>query len=131
MCIPSIHDPEMKLVRHDQRFSSISSTWEPYSASFQPFSCRPRIPIKIIHVFGEQIDIPNSVLFTMQVPFKLHRTAFPTRDQQVGVRTVFVQEALDLQYWSMILASNAVDVSKHLDTLTLEFSAIPCDLSAC
>ena len=27
----------MKLVRQDQRFSSISSTWEPYYASFQTF----------------------------------------------------------------------------------------------
>ena len=32
-----IRDQEMKLVRQNQRLSSISSTWEPYSASFQAF----------------------------------------------------------------------------------------------
>ena len=57
--IPNIHDPEMMLVRHDQQVPSISSTWEPYSASFQPFSCHLRISTRIILVFDEHTDIPS------------------------------------------------------------------------
>ena len=36
-CIPKMRDQEMKLVRQDQRFSSISATQEPYSATFPTF----------------------------------------------------------------------------------------------
>ena len=35
-CIPSTHDQGVMLVHGDQRLSSISSTWKPYSASFLP-----------------------------------------------------------------------------------------------
>ena len=41
----------------------ISSTWVQYSASFQPFSWRQRIPTRIILVSCEQTDTPNSALF--------------------------------------------------------------------
>ena len=36
-CIPNIHDREMMLVRQGPQVPSISSTWEPLSAVFQPF----------------------------------------------------------------------------------------------
>ena len=113
----------MKLVRQDQHVSSISSTWEPYSASFQPFKYRPRIPIRTILVFYEQMDIPNSALFPIQAPSILPRTVIPTRDQQVGVRTSFVQEEpLDLRYLPKMLAICVVEgVSKYLDILSSEF----------
>ena len=55
---------EMMWVHQDPLFSFISSTGEPSSASFQPFFCRPRFPIKTIPVFNynQQTDIPNSIL---------------------------------------------------------------------
>ena len=79
-------DQEMRLVRQDQHFSSISSTWEPDTASFQPFKYYPRIPISIILVFSEQRDIPNSVLFPIQVLVKLLRIVFPITIQLMGVQ---------------------------------------------
>ena len=101
-------------------FSSISSTWEPYSASFQPTLCRPRIPIRIILVFDEQTDIPNSPLFPILVPTQLLRTVFPMRDHQLGFRINFVREVpQDLQCLTMISATCVVeDVSLRLDFLT-------------
>ena len=79
--------------------------------------------MRIILVFDEQKDIPNSVLLPIQAQAELPRTIFPTRDQQVGVRMNFVQEEpLDLQCWSMILAMYVVeDVSRYLDIPILEF----------
>ena len=107
-------------------FSFISSTREPYSASFQTFWCHPHVPIRIILVFDEQKDIPNAVLSPIQVPTKLLRTVSPTRDQKVGVGTNFVQEEpLDHRCLTMISATCVVeDVSIYLDSLTLEFWAI-------
>ena len=58
----------MMLVLEDQQVSSISSTWEPCSAFFQPFWCHPRKPTNTILVFGGQTDILNLVLFPIQVP---------------------------------------------------------------
>ena len=63
------------------------STWRPCSGSFQPFSFRPRKPIRIILVFHEQTNIQNLVLFPTQMPTELPRTVIPTLVQQVGVRT--------------------------------------------
>ena len=37
----------------------VSSTWDPYSVSFQPFLSHPRIPIRIILFHGERRSIPN------------------------------------------------------------------------
>ena len=80
----------------------------------------------MILVVGEQTDIPNLVLFHIQVPKELLRTVFPTRGLQVDVRTNFVQaEPVDLQCLTMIWAICVVeDVSISLDTLTSEFKAI-------
>ena len=83
-CIPSTRDQEKKLVRQDQHFSSISSTWEPYSALFQSF-LSPDTD-NIILVLGDQIDIPNSVPF----PIPSSNRTSPTIVQQVCVRTYFV-----------------------------------------
>ena len=70
-----------------------------------------------------KIDIPNSVHFPIRVSTELPRTASPTRSQQVGVRTNFVQEEqLDLQCLTMIWAIGVVeDVSKHVDIQFEEF----------
>ena len=85
--------------------SSTSSTWEPYAAAFQPLSCRPRILTETSLVSDERTCSLNVVLFPIQVPTELTRTVFPTRDQQVGVRTFFVQEEPpDLQCSTKILA---------------------------
>ena len=54
---PSFHDQEMNLVRQDQLVSSISSTWELNSASFPPFLCYPRFPIRITLVSDERTHI--------------------------------------------------------------------------
>ena len=64
----------MKLSRQDQRCSSVSSTWDPNSAFFQPFSCHPRIPRRIFLVFDAQIDIPSSDFFPIQVQTEFPRT---------------------------------------------------------
>ena len=104
-CIPSIHDQEMNLAHQDQPVASISSTWESYSASFQSIYNRPRIPIRIILLFDEQIDLHNSVLLPIQVPTELPRTVFPTRSLRVTmISAIYVVE----------------DVSRYPDTLTLE-----------
>ena len=65
----------------------------------------------------EQTDIPNSVLFPIQVPIELPRIVSSIGAPQVGVRTNFVQkEPLDLQCRSMILVIYVVeDVSIYLD----------------
>ena len=98
--IPSIRDQEMKLVRpRSTSFSSNSSTWEPYSASFKPIQSYPRIPIRIILVFDEHIDIPNLVLLRYRVPTELPRTVFPTIVLPMGVHINFVQDVpRDLQW---------------------------------
>ena len=61
----------------------------------------------------------------IQVPIELLRTVFPTKSQQLCVRTGFVrQEPLGLRCLTKRLAICVVeDASKHLDILTLEFQA--------
>ena len=54
--------------------------------------------MRIILVFGDQTDIPNSVLCPIQVPRELPPTVVPTKVPQAGVRINVVQEEpLDLQ----------------------------------
>ena len=62
---------------------------DPYSVVFQPGCCHLRIPIRTLLVIGKQKDSPNSVLPTIQIPKELPQNVFPTRSQQVGVRTKF------------------------------------------
>ena len=88
----------MKLVRQDQQFHQIL----PHGSHILPLSSHlkyyPRVPIRTILVFDERTDIPDLVLCPIQTPAELPRTVFPTRRQQVGVRTNFVHEVpLDLQ----------------------------------
>ena len=73
--------------------------------------------------FDEQKDIPNPVRFPIQIPIELPRIVFFTIDEQMGVRTNFVQEIPpDLQCLTMIsVICVVVDVSIRLDILTLEF----------
>ena len=82
----------MILVHLDPQVPSISSTLEPFSGFFQPFWCHPRIPTRIIIVFDEQTDIPNSEPIPLQVPIEPPQIVFTTRGLQVDVRTDFVQE---------------------------------------
>ena len=116
----------MMSVLQDQPVSSISSTWDSDSAFFQTFLCHPRIPTSVILVFDDKIDIPNSLLFPVQVPKELPQTVLPTIIRQVGDHAEFVQEEpVDLQCLTKILATCVVeDVSTYLDILTLEFSVI-------
>ena len=88
-----------------------------------------RTPIRLILVFDEQTGIANSVLFPIQVPLKLLRTVFPTRDRQVDVDTNFVQEEpLDLQCWTMIWAilcrGRRIHISGHWILSNLGASSI-------
>ena len=77
----------------------------------------------MILVSDDQKDIPNSLLFPIQLPIKLPQIVFLTRGLQVGVRTGFVRElplgprCLTI-IWAICVAE---DVSIYLDTLTLEF----------
>ena len=120
------HGQETMLVVQDPRVPSISSTWEPYAASFQPLWCHPRTPKRIILVFDAQTNIPNVVLFPIQVPVELPRIGFPTRGQQVDVRTNFVwEDPLGLQCLTKVWATSVVvDVSIRLDLPTSEFCAV-------
>ena len=86
----------MKLVRQDQRVSSISSTWEPLSASFDQFRL-PRTPIKVERAFGKQTDIPHSILFPIQVPINLPRTVFLTLVHQMASVQICREEPLGLR----------------------------------
>ena len=108
------------LVSQGPRFSSISSTWEPCSALFQPFFSHQRVPIRIILVFGEQTDIPSSVLSTIQVPVELPQTVFLTRCLQVGDRPdSFREEPPDLLMFDHDWATCVVkSVSIFLDIRT-------------
>ena len=59
-------------------------------------------------------------LLPIQVPSKLPRTVFPTKDQQVGVRTIFIpEEPLDLQMLDHDLGhlcrGRRVHISRHSD----------------
>ena len=80
------------------------------------------IPIRLIFLFDEQRDIPNSVPFPIKVPKELLRIFFPTRGLHMGVRTNFVrEESLGLQCLTTISVISVVeDVSTCLDTLTSE-----------
>ena len=119
-CIPSTRGPEMMLVLQGQQVSSISSTWEPDSASFPSH-------FDVIHVyrFKQPLFSTNRQTFPTRyflppkhVPTDLPRSVSRTRDQRVGVRTDFVQqEPLDLQCLTMIWATCVVeDVSINLDS---------------
>ena len=105
-------------------FSSSSSTWEPYSASFQQFLC-------LILVCEEQKDIPNLVLFPIQVSIELPRIVCHSTILPMGVHVNFVQEVPQgLECLPMVWAICVVeDVSTRLDILTSEFWAISERLS--
>ena len=113
----------MRWVHQDPHFSSISSTWEPYSDVFQPFWWHSRFLTEVTLVSDGQTDIPNLVLFPIQVPIKHTRIVFPKTFVSMDVHINFVREILlDLQCSPKISAICVVeDVSKHL---TLEFWAI-------
>ena len=86
-------------------FSSISFTWEPCSASSWTCWCHPRLPMRNIRFFGEkrysQFDV-----FSIQVPKDPPQIVSPTRGQQAGDRTIFVQEEPpDLPRMTKILAT--------------------------
>ena len=101
----------MMLAPQYQRSSSISSTWELNSASFRPFWCHPRWPIRITFVFYERISIPNLVLFPNQFLSMLLKLSFPQEEQQ------------DLQCIPMTSASYVLEhVSTHPDILIWEIS---------
>ena len=71
-------------------------------------------------------DIPNLVLFTIQVPIEPPRIVFPTTVLLRGVHVNFVQEVpRGLRCSPRISAICVVeDVSIRLDIVTLEFGAI-------
>ena len=99
---------------------SIPCTQEPFSAVFQPLSCHPRIPTRTIVVFGEQEDIPSSVLFPIRVPTELPQKVFLTRGQQMDALTKFRSRRTT---GTKILATCVVeDVSKSMDIQTGIFS---------
>ena len=81
------------------------------------------MPTRTILVSDVQKDIPNSLLFYIQVPIEPPQHFFPTRVLQAGVRTNFVrEEPLGLRCLTKVLAICVVeDVSINLDILTLEF----------
>ena len=91
--------------------------------SLAPFSCYSRKPPKTILVFGEQTDIPNSVLFSIQVQIEFLQIVFPssTKGQQAGVRTRFVrQEPRVLQcltmIWAILCFGGRIQISGHSDS---------------
>ena len=108
------------------RFSSISSTWEPCSASFQPFVCRPRIPIRIILAFDEQNRHSQFGTFSHPSSNRTSSNYLSHNNPANGDHLNVVQEVpQDLQYLPRISAICVVeDVSIRLDILTLEFWAI-------
>ena len=116
----------MLSVRQDRHFSSISSTWEPYPTSSQQFWCHPRVQIRTILAFDEQIDILKSVRFPIHVTKNSSNCISPIRVPPVCVRTSFFQEEQrGLHYFPLILAICVVeDVSIYLDMLMWEFWAI-------
>ena len=116
----------MMSVLQYQRFSSMSSTLGPYSASFQQFWCHPHVLPRITLVFDERTCIPNSVLSPIHVLTKLLRTVFPTIVQLMDDRTNLVSEVpRDLQCLPMIWAMYAAeDVSTRLDIPILKVWAI-------
>ena len=79
----------MMLVRQHQHFSSISSTWEPFSASSSHFD--------IIHVFRQEqslfslnkLTLPIRDFFPSKSRKNFLQLVFYTRSLQVGVRTKF------------------------------------------
>ena len=65
---------------------------------FQPFWCHPRIPIRTILVFDEQIGIRNSVLFPIQVPIEPPQSVSP----QEANKRVTVQNSFKKNHWACI-----------------------------
>ena len=95
---PSFHGHGHEIGSSKSTFFIYSFTWEPYSATYQPFGCHPRVPMRRILVFDEQKDIPNLVLFPNQDPIELPRIVFPKTILVMGVRIIFALEELrDLQ----------------------------------
>ena len=89
----------MMWVRQCPHFSSISSTWEPYSATFQAFSCQPHFLTETTIVFDERTNVPNSEFSPIQVLIKLLRIVFPIAIQLMDDHINFVQEVpRDLQF---------------------------------
>ena len=116
-CIPSTHGQETMCVRQYPRLSSISSTWEPYSASCQPFWCHLRFLTEITLVSDERTYIPSSEFVPNQASSNcLSSIAIGL----MGVQKIFVQEVpQDLQLFPRISAICVVeDVSIRLEILT-------------
>ena len=97
------------------QFHLSSSTWEPYAAFFQSFS---RMPIRIILVFDEQIDIPSSVHFPIQVPTELpqlsHKSpasGWPHRFLSTGTNGSLMPD----HYTGHLCHGRRTDVSGHSD----------------
>ena len=111
------------LVLPNQRLSPELSKSVLCVLSCKPVSYRPHTLTGIVLLLGWQINILSLKLFPNRVPKELSQIALPTIVLPRDDRTDFAQEEqLDLPYWTMILAICAlVDVSKYLDTLTLEF----------
>ena len=81
-----------------------------------------------ILLFDEGKDMPNSVLFTIQVPIEPPQSVFPTARHQAGVRTYFDQkEPLDLRRIDQDSGRVAEDVSKNPGQSAF---GILCDLGA-
>ena len=111
-CIPNPHGQEMVLVLQDRPVSSMSSTWDSYSASFQKFwyhEHNPCLRWTSRHSQCGTLSHPG--------PKGTFSKLTPTRGLQVSVRTNFAQEeARDLQCLTMTVATSVVDdVSIYLD----------------
>ena len=98
--------------------SSISSTWEPCSASFQPFWCHSLVPIRFILVFGEQKDIHTLVLFPIQSPIELPRIVSPTTSLLMGVHIKFVHKIFNVcpGLWPLKSWKTYPNTSGHSDS---------------
>ena len=114
------------LVPQDPRVTSISSIWEPHSASFQPililstYSDKTRPCCRWTNRHSQFGTSP------IQVPIELFQIVSPTMIQRVGDHTDSVQEEPQhIQCLTKIVATCAVvDESKCLDTPIWEFSII-------
>ena len=75
----------MMLVHQDQRFSSNFIRMGARFCFIPAFLIsRPRIHTRTMLVFDEQTDIPELVLFPIQVPIELSRIVFPTINPASG-----------------------------------------------
>ena len=91
-----------------------------------PFWYRPQTQIRIVLMFGWQINISSSTLSPNRVPIELSQIAFPITVLPKDDHTDFAQEErLGLPYWTMIFAiCVVVDESICLDIPIWECSMI-------